>query len=372
MNSFVEPIFNMYKIKFDKLDSFNLFKEDIDRVVIYINLEAVFRTLLTPRIDNQLRASGYPKDLMKLDFISNIINLGQHYRLYCAKNKKSSRIILYWNYPRSAYKNRQWLPKYREDYDKKMFRNDSCPFMCGALDEIHDLLTTTIQYINEVYVVDGGVAESSIVPHILSNEVYFKDNVDTQYVVVSKSIYDYQYTQYGYDVLVPARDMSVKLTQDNLVDHMKASTPIKNPLIIPFEQIPTVLSVLGDQHRTIPKIDGYGLAGIVKQIRKSIESITIAPTTQSIEILREILEPGHRNIFSQNYRCINIDYQYKDLTPIDINHIVSQLVDKYDDDKVKEFNEVIFEQCPLMIISSRTEQIRNSERFHYDIKSVFR
>ena len=78
MNDFIEPIFNMNKIKFDRLDQLAIIPPGTTYVNIFIGLEGVFRTLINSRIENQLRASGYDKKQLKLDLISGIINLEQH------------------------------------------------------------------------------------------------------------------------------------------------------------------------------------------------------------------------------------------------------------------------------------------------------
>ena len=89
------------------------------------------------------------------------------------------------------------------------------------------------------------------------------------------------------------------------------------------------------------------------------------------EDLEEIVEEKHRRLFHNNYRCTSLPYQKSELTPTNISYIENQLVDKFDDDKLKEINETVFMQCPLMIVNTRTEQVRNTERFRYDAKSIF-
>lgn len=369
MNDFIEPIFNMNKIKFDRLDQLAVIPPGTTHVNIFIGLEGVFRTLINSRIENQLRASGYDQKQLKLDLISGIINLGQHYRLYCAKQRISSKIILYWNYPMGNYKNRTYIPKYRDEYNRKMFRSDTCPFLVETMEDAHELLKTTVDYINEVYVVDGGVAESSLVPYILAKILPSGEHV--QNLIVTRFSYDFQYITYGYKVVVPAKDDSELITIDNVVDKMKISGHIKNPLTVPLQQIVTMKALLGDEHRGIPKLDGYGLSGAVKTINHAVQTLKIHSACEEIEYLEEIVEEKHRRLFHNNYRCTSLPYQESELTPTNISYIENQLVDKFDDDKLKEINETVFMQCPLMIVNTRTEQVRNTERFRYDAKSIF-
>ena len=373
MNDFVEPIFNLFKVKFDKIDELELINKEAERVIFYINLENVFTLLLQPRIDNQLRASGASFNEMKTLFISSIINLGQHYRLYaCARRKNlKSKIVLYWNYPRARYKNRDYITKYRDDYDGKMFRNLGCTFMTEVLSEAYETLKTTMTYINEVYLVGGGEIESSLIPYVMEKE-FAKSGERIQNVIVSKSVYDYMYLAYPQFVnLIPAKDKSFILTAENVIEHMKSVATVKNPMSIPVAQLPTLISIIGDQHRGIQSLKGYGIVGAIKCINAGIQEMMIGEETRSYQMLREILPPEKRAAFERNYPAVSFEEQYANLSPTDINSITSQIIDKCQDDVLKEINESVFKTCPLMIVESRTEQIRKSERFQFDVASIF-
>lgn len=372
MVEFIEPIFNLFKVKFDKMDELRVIDRDTKTVIFYINLENVFTILLQPRIDNQLRASGADHKKLQLAFISNIINLAQHYRLYsCCKGKNfESKIILYWNFPRSNYRNRKYVTKYRENHDTKFFRNISCAYMTDALNDCHKLLTSTIKYINEVYLIDGSQLECSLIPLLLARN-YFNEEPNTQHVVVSKSVYDYQYlNKDGFKVLVPAGEKSYLLHETNVFDYLIKTT--QTSLNVPIGQLPTFLSLLGDGYRGIPKISGVGPVGAAKLINKAVENLTIGLDTTSIEMLQRIVEEPLREQFEKHYRATSLESQFQELTPLDITTIISQIQDKCQDETIDELNESAFEEFPLMIVNNRTQQIRNSERFRYDITSIFR
>ena len=101
----IDPLFNLHKIKFDILDKWNLVDQKTQRVNVYINLDNVFKVIMTARTNNFIQAassvSGYEEFMNHVakTLVSNIINLGQHYRLWLAKKSIESRIILFWNYP---------------------------------------------------------------------------------------------------------------------------------------------------------------------------------------------------------------------------------------------------------------------------------
>lgn len=343
------------------MDRMKFINPNIDRIVWYINLETVFRVLLNPRVENMTIGSGVDDSVIKLQLISNIINLGQHYRLYAAKMKKESRVILYWNYPKAPYNNRKYLQNYRNDHDKRMHRNYMCERLSRCVTEVHDFIIKIMAYINQVYLVDGGAVESSLVPYYIDAEIYNKDGNPTQNIIVSKSKYDFQYIQYGFTVLSPSGENSLEITDENVIDKMKERGNIKNPLTVPAAQLPFVLALLGDTHRGIPSTERLGIAGIVKAIRAAIDNVQITDTTQDIEILASCIADKYREHFKRNYRCVNFSYQMKDVTPVQREHITSQLIDKYDDNTLEYINEQFFQCCPIMTIQTRSEQILNDD-----------
>ena len=81
--------------------------------------------VLNPRVNNYIQASssvsnGDFKNKVTRCLVSNIINLGQHYRLWLAKKSIDSRIILFWNYPLpEKFKNAKYLSFYKSDYIEK-------------------------------------------------------------------------------------------------------------------------------------------------------------------------------------------------------------------------------------------------------------
>ena len=376
MNDYIEPLFNMHKIKFEKLDEIaDMNMISAEHVNIFISLEMVIRLLLNANVDNRLRAAGYSGDQLKAELISGVINLGQHYRIYFnRKRRKSIKVYLYWNFPRAHYLNREYIPKYRNDYDTRVFRSDSAPMITETLQEILPALKSTVACIDGLYVIDGGVVESSLVPYIImknSEEVASVANV-----LISRFQYDYQYIRYGFSVLVPAQANSVALSIENVASQMKQKSRIKNPMAVPGELISAVLALLGDDYRGIPKLPGYGLSGVTKMISKAIDELIISSHAESIEMLTPMLEAVDTPAdvirqFALNYRCTNLDYQLSELTPSHTAYIMNQIIDKFNDDKIKELNETVFKMCPLMLVRTRTEQVRNSECFHYDVKSIF-
>lgn len=346
----ISPIFNMNKVKFDIMDKLNVLDKSKSNTVIFINLENVFKTILTTRINNFYIATKTSNDL-KLELMSNIVNLAQHYMLYCAKSKLKARVVLYWNYPEGKYSNSQYIPSYRDYYYNKMFNSIESGYIIKCLSESYNFLKTMLKYTNGIYLVDSTDLESSVIPYILK-ECRYNDIDNTQYVLVTNSKYEYQYVNYGFNILVPSGIDSKLLNSDNIIDYMKTSNAIKNKNTIPSNHLAFVVSLLGDKYRSIPKINGVGLSTIIKTIRKAIDSLKITENTSSVEMLSSIISENYREQFINNYKCVNIELQAQNSTISEREKILSQLLDKFDENALDYINERYFRAFPLMIVRS--------------------
>lgn len=357
----IDPIFHMYKIKHVTLDRLGILDPTKNRVHIYINLESVFNKLINPRVNNYLMATikkEEDKSALKLSLISHVINLAQHYRLYCAKKGKESRVILYWNYPTSTnYLNRKYIVEYRSYYNHKMFRNEDCTFLTECIRDAFHTLEKMVNFINEVYLVSGGDVESSVIPLIMEEQVYAEYANRTQRIIISDSKYDFQYVNHGFTVVESARDKSVVVTTGNVIELLKERMGIKSILSVPNALIPFVICLLGDRYRNIPKLAGVGLSTILKMANMAIQNHLITETTKDVDMLAEIIAESYREQFRKNYLCTNIEYQLKEVNPYIISKIKQQIVDRFDDRTLKLMNEKYFLHCPIMLVETKTNQI---------------
>lgn len=364
----IDPIFNMNKIKFDILDKWNLIDNKTSRVNVYINLDNVFKILLTPRINNFIQASSSINDsddymnYVTKSIVSNIINLGQHYRLWLAKQSKESRIILFWSNPIESprlYINSKYNPGYREDYlDKYCISMDNSHIVKAITDAVK-FCKTCIQYVNEVYLVESGIVEASLIPYILYKEFYSKDGTSSTNILVSGANYDLSYVSYGFTVLCPSyrKKSPYIVNSNNVIEVMKQKLRVSSVLSVKSNFVEFILSLLGDKDRDIPSILGVGIVTILKMVSTAIDKGLISEDTKDVDMLSGIIKEDYREIFRRNYHCFNLEYQMNDLEPLDIHKITSQLVDKYDEVTLNEMNEKYFKLCPIEIIRPKSEQV---------------
>lgn len=348
----------MFKTKFVVMDNLGVLDKEADRIDIYINLENIFKVLLSPRVNNYLMATVENDNEFKINLISNIVNIAQHYRLYATKYRKESRVFLYWNYPKTDFKNVEYISGYREYYNHKMFKNDTCGFIVRNLRDCHEFMTKLFHYINQVYLINGGVVDGSVVPYIVEENIYCtRDNSSVQKIIVSNTKYDFQYVCYGFTVLETSKDDSCIITKDNVIDTLKKRMNIKTDMSIPYNLIPFTISLLGDRYRNIPKLSGVGLGTIIKMVNAALDKVLITTQTQDVDMLSKIIAEKFRDQFVKNYLCTYIPRQYDDLTLLEIRKVEEQIVDKFDDNGIDIINEKYFKTAPLMTIKTKKEQI---------------
>lgn len=344
----------MFKVRFDIMDKLSVLDRNSAYTIICINLENVFKTILTSRINNYYIASKTPNEL-KLELMSNIINLAQHYNLYCAKVKQKAKIVLYWNYPNAPYRNNKYIELYKDYYSNRMFNSMDCGYIMKCIHECHNFMKTMCKYVNNVYIIDATEIDSSVVPMIIKNNKF--DMKNTQYLLVSNSKYDYQYVNLGFDIICPRGKDSVLLNTTNVVDYLKSINNIKTKLTMSPNHIPFALSLIGDKYRCIPKMNGVGLSTVISCISKAVDNLMITDNTTNVDMLASILSESFRHQFTINYKCTDILSQYNEASASNIDDVVSQVCDKYDTNSLDYINDKYFRQYPIMIVRSIYEVI---------------
>lgn len=376
---FIDPIFNMHKIKFEVLDKWRFIDKSITRVIVYVNLENVFKIVMTPRTSNFLQAAASVVDQddylkqFSLSLVSNIINLGQHYRLWLAKQGLDSRIILYWNYPiPENYKNQKYIPTYRTNHNGRYMNRMEVSILLERLEQAYKFLKTCIQYINEVYLIDPGELESSIIPLLLDREVYGKDGSKTLNILVSNNQYEYSYVNYGFTIISPSikKKVPALINNKNVIDVMKEKAGVSSVLIAPPVYLEFINAILGDSDRNIPKLTGVGIVTILKLINDAISRGKLAEHTKDVDMLRSVLKGEYAEVFDRNYRCTNLEYQLHEVEPVELHRVKSCLIDNFDDNTLQAMNEKYFRRFPIDIIRPKTQQVLYDEQ--YDVEgSIF-
>lgn len=343
----MEVFFNMYKIKFEFMNKFisNLRIDLSKENHVYINIEPILRRIIHADVDKELRIK---KEERILEFISYMFNLAAHYRLYFASKKAYCKLYLYIGYPFNAtYINEDINIQYRMNY-KDIFNNGVNIGLRTIIDESIELLKTILEYIDGVYLIESGNIEPSLVPLIIDSE---NQNIRKNNFIISSDRYDYQYCLMDYYVMRPKQKNSYILYKGNIMQQMLLEEKlIPSDYNLNHNIIPFILSILGNDYRSLNKVKGMGFRTVVKGVKKGIDENLISDKVNNVFILSRILKDNIQEEVFKNYLCTDLGTQYNKLKEVDKYNIKVQLKDKFDNKELKELNDKYFIYHPLSII----------------------
>lgn len=343
--SILDLYFNMFKIKYSKLDELlaNVNFIDGEEVYIYINLESILKKLTSTITDRENMLMNSKRNII---MTSCVFNLVAHYRYYFYKKSLCSRIYIYG--PESMdmnYLNRE----YNKDYRTKMMimNTDETTSIGKTYTDSIKMIKTMLNYVEGVNFITGGIIEPSVIPLVIYK--HFKTENKKNFLITDDR-YDYQYIKDYFMVLKPRMDKSLFIDEYNIMDVLKEKTKCVNIPNPEINFLPFIISVLGDKYRNIDKIKGMGISKIYSQINKGLEKNIVTNDINNINSLTCLIDESYHNDFMINYMITSIYEQYKKLSNVEIKYIINQIVDKYDGGYMKTINNEYFYDHPLNII----------------------
>ena len=355
-------IYNGFKIRYLKLNELfrSLELSGVKSVTLYINLESVLNPLHQKSYEEYLTScasDGVMEEYKRI--IANIINIAAHYRLYFTRERVFSNIVFYYNdFDDPKYNNAVHVKKYRKWYhdmynDKKYDKiND---IIRGAIEYCHKI----VDFIDSVFILHTNRLDSSLIPYICMDDKRVKSDLN---IILTKDIYDWQYVNHDFLILVPKGDNSLALTNKTLMKYLIYKNDItdKVKLTISPRLYGFILSVMGNKKRNLDKVKGIGF----KKLYKELERLYIGdylsdeyPTCYNIEYLNELIKStngfydiGVRDLITDNFYCIDIEKQIN-ISDWDNNDLIlSGLVNRYDNNGLKRLNDKTFSEHPLNLV----------------------
>lgn len=348
-----DKYFIMHQIRYSKLEE--LFVENkIDiphsQCNLFINFESMLIKMCTPSVNEYIEVAE--KGNAHIEFAAHVLNLIAHYRLFFTKHGIKSKIYLYYQSPDNKRQyNQNYNPDYRKHYISK-FTNGSVNFMLmDVVVNAFPMIKLIAEYIEGVYIIDPCGVETSLVPLTVINNT--NDNKSTN-LIISSYRYDIQYVNYGFSVIVPKSNDSVILTKSNIESD---SSYIKGVDFkgIPMSLYPFILAISGDTIRNIYGIKGIGLKRAVNMVRTALQNGFITENIDNVNLLIQLVKERYRQHVRTNYQCVNISSQYNDMSPGAVYQIMEQIVDKFDNESLKEINDTYFVWNPIRLIELTSE-----------------
>lgn len=339
----MELYFNMYKIKYVKLDELlkDIIFEEGEEINIFINLESVLKKIKFTDEDKENIFYG-PK--RNLNLISCIFNLISHYRHYFNKRGICSKVFIYGPEGKDErYLNREYNKNYRKDI---LLMETSNTISIGNIyRNIISMLKDILLYVKDVYFITSGIVEPSVIPYIIT-----KISKSNKNFLITSDIYEYQYTKENFYILKPKMDDSILIDKNNVMQVLKKKVKCKSTLEPDINFISFILSILGNSYRGITKIKKVGISTIFKLIDTGIKNNIINNDVENINILLNVVEEYNQNQIMINYLCTSVKEQYKRLSISEVSYIEKQLINKHDAGYLRDVNDKYFMNYPLNII----------------------
>ena len=363
----IDKIFNSHKIKFEKMNV--LFgsvgiREIIDRVNIFINLESVLHCIHNSTVEDFILAMDKTETKnFHFSIISNILNLAGHYRRFFTKNRIKSNIVLFMNeYDKyTTLNNTIFLKHFRERFIYDYTDNPNFEAINMMLDCVIKTLRTIVEYVDGVYLVTTNRLESSIIPNVLCNSKNLDGKIN---IMITRDEYDLQYVNKNFLVLYPKGEESYIVTKENIFNVIRDKHNIKNEHKLPAYLFPFMLSVVGDKRRGIGKIKGCGWKTIYKALYKLFKKLDISDAEViGLEHLIAAIKDKSQSInnkekVANNIMCIDVDRQSNMVSEPQLLSITKQLVDKFENDALKNINSKYFEQYPINVVELNQYSVR--------------
>lgn len=356
----IDALFNLHKVRFSKMEI--LFrdievKEAIDRVNVFINVEAIFNKFHNKYTEEALVVMTKEEiRAFHMSIISNVINLAAHYRLFFAKNKIRSNIVFYMNeFSKYGEQNNSiHVSDYREKYVYSYTQNPNYELINGVMRSVLNAIEAIVDYLENIYFVSSDRIESSVIPLVMVEDKMLDGQLN---FIVSTDPYDMQYVNKNFLVIAPMGDESRVLTTKNVYEFFRAKGELKVDDELPSYLLPFILSTCGDKRRSLDKVKGTSFNSIYKGIKKLFTKLDIGDEEYvsfeelAIAIKEDPLNPsGNRKRVVKNYMCIDLDRQLSMVSPSQKTAIEQQLKDRFDSESLKMINKKHFQECPLQIV----------------------
>lgn len=355
--SILDLYFNMFKIKYSKLDELlsNVEFEKGEEITIFINIESILKKITSTITDKENIMFGSKRNLV---LTSCIFNLIAHYRYYFHKKSICSKIFVYG--PEAIdvkYLNRE----YNKDYRKflSILNTEKTTSIGRTYNDSIKMIKTILNYIEGVNFITSGIIEPSVVPLIISQ--YFGTQYKKNFIITDDK-YDYQYIKNNFIILKPRLEKSTIIDYYNIMDILKEKTKCNNIPNPDVNFLPYIISILGDKYRNIDKIKGMGIAKIYNEINKGIVNNLITIDVDNVNSLLNIIPENSQNDFALNYMTTSIYEQVKKVSDVELKYITNQIIDKHDGGYLKVVNDEYFLEHPLNIIEINSGVMKRNKK----------
>ena len=255
--------------------------------------------------------------------------------------------------------------EYRHKYIYNYTENPKLVLINEVIRSALNTIDKIVDYVENVYFLSSGKVESSLIPYILDKKKSLNGQLN---IIITRDQYDLQYVNKKFIVLYPYGEESAVISRNNLYNVWKRPDDEKK-YYLPTYLFPFVLSVVGDNHRSLKNVPGIRWKSLYKILKHLFEEMDITEEEiisfeQLAGAIKEDPEApvSNRELVVNNYLCIDLDRQYAMVSPTQISELESQLIDRFEGDALKKLNDGYFRETPINIVELNQYSSKRSRK----------
>lgn len=322
-----------------------------DKVNVFISFESVLSNISMLR---DLRDKLLTERQFTYMIEAEAINLCAHYKRFFRDNDLETRVFLYYtDLCSDNYINFKYNDEFRSYYREKYLCNGNLGNIgIKLVDTIIPRLEKIMQFIPGVYFISGKNIEGSLIPWIIGNQ-------DTNYknFIISNDKYDTQYLSINDNYClhyIKRSPMGIRTycTFDKYLTDLLKNNKFEadiNMIRNNSSFYTLIMSACGDVSRSLDPLKGIGEKTIINYLINGINDGLLTKDTSSIDMLETIIPDDQRERASNNFNCINLENQYRELGDQDIFNITNQIVDRFDYNSLLRLNREDYANYQLML-----------------------
>lgn len=298
---------------------------------IFLDLNSVVETTLSSQ--KYLSSMMFASDVEE-DMVSSILYIVKHWKDFSRKYETDIRIFLMVNsFEDSEMYEHSQLKSYLVPMKHKYANERLNQLMYYWRDSIKKI-KKVMDYIPGCYLVQSDKCDSYVIPNLFDN---YKER---QRIVVSGSSLFTNYHYMNNTKIIYSRYRVTGMAQlSDPIMIVQALSKIDEPVVETFAKNKVfynlLSAIIGDKNRGMIGLTQLGITGFAETLLRSVEKRDIPENPQSLDSVLPVINTDYHEYLKQVYPLIDIELHSNMIPSSYITELKSNLVDKYEIDKLR-------------------------------------
>lgn len=313
---------------------------------VFINFESIIKNICNIRNFNI--SFNYFKQQFILDLESSILNLVANYKSYFIKQGAIPFIYLYYTDLESNEQLMRIINKYYRNYYFNKYRQNPqykniYEIMKIVIPEIELLLS----YVPNCYFIKAINFDGSLIPLIISNSNDYKN------IIISEDVFDTLYMFERFKVIYIRRKYPHTYILTDPIDVINTIVKNADPLSLSIFSTElyykVFMAIKGSKIRNIQSSKSFGYTKFIDIINDALKVGNILEEYKSIESILNIFPNQYRENIKRSFISCDLEKQLSLIGVQDRELVLSQIVEKYDNESIEALNNQRFLEFPVNI-----------------------